>query len=415
MIGLRSSPTWLVTTLLVSSVIVLGCDNGDASPGGGGGSGGVAGSGGSGGDGASVELVIVAHGRTARLLDVTGGTIQELSSAEIPSPGLLDGHQILSASVEPGRQRIFVGSANDCSARNDVGWCHGNGRIDRFTYTQTSITYDGLAYEMNDAAFQADGIACAEGTEADTGYLGQEGTCAPVGLAMSPDGSRLYTLERGSNDVGLFAVDPSSGELSFLAEGGPAGSSGVGAHPDGTHVYHGSHVFDVSSDMVVRIHEGQSGNAAEVIEGVPDLLVTTLDVSALGVFDLTDRTAPVEIDSLSLGSGEVRDQAHNQALTRFVVVGQDSVRTLSFDGASLAAEHGQVTVNPQPQQNRAVALTGENDELAVVAFFRAGSGDPIANGGVTLYGIDGPTGRLTLLDEADFDGPGRVALSVIAR
>jgi len=363
-----------------------------------------------------VELVVVAHGRTVRLLDVSDGTIQEVSSAEIPPSGLLDGHQILSATVEPGRQRIFVGSSNDCSAgaaNND--WCHGNGRIDRFTYDQTSIVYDGLAYDMNDAAFQADGIACAEGTEADTGFLGQEGRCAPVGLAMSQDASRLYTIERRSNAVGLFAVEPSSGDLSFLAEGTLASASGVGAHPDGTHVYHGSSVFDVSGDMVVRIHEGQSGNAPEVIEGDPDLLVTTLDTSALGVFDLTDQTAPVEIDSLSLGSGEVRDQAHNEALTRFVVVGKNSVRTISFDGAQLATENGQVTVGGQPQQNRAVTLTGENDELAVVAFFRSGEGDPIASGGVTLYGIGDSTGKLTELDAADFDGPGRVAVSVLAQ
>jgi hypothetical protein len=203
--------------------------------------------------------------------------------------------------------------------------------------------------------------------------------------------------------------------LSFLAEGQLASASGVGAHPDGTHVYHGSSVFDVSGDMVVRIHEGQSGNAPEVIEGSPDLLATTLDTSALGVFDLTDKTAPVEIDSLSFGSGEVRDQAHNEVLTRFVVVGKDAVRTISFDGGSLEAEHGQLAVGASPQQNRAVALLGEDDELAVVVFFRAGQGDPITNGGVTLYGIDGPTGQLTKLDEVDFDGPGRVAISVIAR
>jgi hypothetical protein len=137
--------------------------------------------------------------------------------------------------------------------------------------------------------------------------------------------------------------------------------------------------------------------------------------STIGIFDLTDPAAPVEIDSLELGSGQVRDQAHNEALTRFVVVGKDSVRTISFDGASLATEHGALAVSPQPQQNRAVALTGENDELAVVAFFRAGEGDPVANGGVTLYGIEDSTGELTELDAADFDGPGRVAVSVIAQ
>jgi len=66
----------------------------------------------------------------------------------------------------------------------------------RFTFTRSDISYGGLAYEMNNAAFEADGITCAEGMEVDTGFPGQEGLCVPLGLSLSADGSRLYMVNR---------------------------------------------------------------------------------------------------------------------------------------------------------------------------------------------------------------------------
>lgn len=380
-----------------------------------GGAGGAGGEGATGGAGAPVERVIVADGRSVRLLDVSSRVIQQLDAAEIPSTGLLAGHQIFSAVVDPDRSLVFVGSANDCSPGAD--WCGGNGRIDRFAFTRSAIVYDGLAYEMNDAAFEADGITCAEGTDAETGFPGQEGLCVPLGLALSPDGSRLYMVNRrGGRFIGLFSVDPLTRDLAFVAQGGSPGNGGIASHPDSVYVYNGAEVYDVSGSSIVPVEGNGAGNATEVVEGSPDVLVTTLDESGFGVFDLADPSAPVEIDSISVGAYQVRHQAHDEMLSRFVIVGRNAVRALSFDGATLAIEDEAILSSDPPQQNRGVTITGENDELAVVTFFRAGGGvASIEAGGVDLYEIDPSTGGLSLLDSAELDGPGRVALTVVAR
>ncbi len=68
-----------------------------------------------------------------------------------------------------------------------------------------------------------------------------------------------------------------------------------------------------------------------------------------------------------------------------------------------------------PVQNRDVAVTGDDGELALVVYFSGGNGNPVAAGGAVLYGIDIASGDLTELDTASYaSGPGRVALSVIA-
>ncbi len=88
---------------------------------------------------------------------------------------------------------------------------------------------------------------------------------------------------------------------------------------------------------------------------------------------------------------------------------------MSFDGTTLALEDELITTGMSPIQNRDVAVTGDDGELAVVAYFRGGNGNPTAAGGVVLYGIDIANGDLTELDTASYaSGPGRVALSVTA-
>ena len=379
----------------------------------------MGGAGGMGGSPGPQARVIVAHGRTVRLLDVTGGTIVEVDSAEIPAAGLLAGHQIFGAVQQDGQQRIYVGSANDCAA--DIDWCWGNGRVDRFTFTKTDIAYDGLAYEMNDAAFQADGISCAEGDEISTGYPGQEGFCAPGGLAFSPDGTRFYVDDDELDGVEIFSVDPGTGDLSFISEGGQTSVHGLGAHPNGPYLYNGTNIYDITGDAVVQVADASGGNDTEVVlsgTGVAttDLLVTTSNVDGLAIYDLTDPEAPVEVDTISFGSEyPVRAQAHNATYSRFVLVGKDEVRTVSFEGTTLALEDEIIEVVVDPIQNRDVAVTGDDGELAVVVYFGGGDSNPIDPGGAVLYGIDIANGDLTELDTASYaSGPGRVAMSVIA-
>ncbi len=386
----------LAAALVLSGAVAIGCSSesdggtagggGTAGSGGVGGVGGTAGGGGVGGVGGTAggggsagmggtggvvppQLVIVANGRTVRLLDVATGSIEEVASAEIPAAGLLPNHQIFGAVQQAGQQRIYVGSSNDCSANQE--WCWGNGRIDRFTFTSTEVTYDGLAYEMNNAAFVADGISCAEGTEVDTGYTGQEGDCAPGGLAFSPDGTRFYVDDDDLDVVEIFSVDPATGDLAFLAEDGSTDKHGLTAHPDGTYLYNATRIFDITGDMVVNVSTLGGGNATEVVPSgtgvaTTDLLVTTDDTDGFAIYDLTDPIAPVEVDSVAYDANQVRSQAHNADFSRFVLVGRRAVRTVSFDGTTLALEDEALGMGAFALQNRDVAVTGDDGELAVV-------------------------------------------------
>lgn len=437
----RKEWTRVAAILVLCGAVGFGCSDssgnggsgGDAGSGGAAGTGGTAGSGGSGGEAGTggaageggaggtpvpVPRVIVSSGRTVRLLDVTGGELTEVDSAEIPGAGLLLGHQIFGAIQQAGQQRIYVGSANDASTCDD--WCWGNGRIDRFTYTRDSITHDGIAYNMNNQAFLDDGISCASGTEDDTGFTGQEGFCAPGGLAFSADGTRFYIDDDELDGVEIFSVNPTTGDLSFIAEGGSTSINGLAANPNGTYLYNGTNVLSIAMDMVTDIEGNDGGNATEFVASgtgvaTTDLLITTLDNDTLGAFDLTDPMSPSEVDTTTYNSNEVRFQAHTGDLSRFVVIGRNAVRTVAFDGAEFTDEDEIIAMGMDPVQNRGVAISGENEEYAVVAFFGGGEGDDVIAGGATLYSINTDTGELTSVDEESYaEGASRVVLNVIA-
>jgi DNA-binding beta-propeller fold protein YncE len=362
-------------------------------------------------------LTVVAHGKSVSLVDVVNGQLEVISTATLPSEGLLGGHQIFNIILQPGTQRIYAASSNDCSEGDH--WCWGNGRIDRFTFTQTAITYDGIAYNMNHAAFLEDGISCAEGTEEDTGYLGQEGSCQPNGMAFSSDGTRLYVDDDELDDVEIFSVNATTGNLSFIAEGPGGGTfaNGLAAHPTEPYVYNGTRVTDVTDDVVTLVAANQGGNATFVVPGTPNRLVTTTGTTGVGVFDLTDPEAPAEISALSYSSNQVRHVTANAGLQRLVIVGQNTVRLLSFDGMALTFVDDHTTEGIYARQNRGVSLFGDSDQFAIVAFFRGGDGSSIQPGGAVLYELDsedaeGPLVQKHILEMA---GPARVALKVIAQ
>ena len=275
---------------------------------------------------------------------------------------------------------------------------------------------------MNDAAFQADGISCAEGDESSTGYLGQEGFCAPGGLTFSPDGTRFYVEDNSLAGIEIFSVDAGTGDLSFLAEGVSTDLHGLAAHPNGTYLYNGTNIINITGDMVAQVANASGGNDTEVALAASsvastDLLVTSIINLELAVYDLTNPESPLVVDTIEFlnNNATVRAQAHNDDYSRFVLAGRDEVRTVSFDGTTLALEDEVIATGMTPVQNRDVAVTGDDGELAVVVYFSGGNRNPIAAGGAVLYGIDIANGELTELDTASYaSGPGRVALSVIA-
>ena len=221
--------------------------------------------------------------------------------------------------------------------------------------------------------------------------------------------------------VEIFSVDAGTGDLSFISEGGSTDLHGLAAHPNGAYLYNGTNILNITGDTVVQVASDFGGNDTEVVlstqsVATTDLLVTTIGNLELVIYDLTDPELPVEVDTIGfLSDFPVRAQAHNDDYSRFVLVGKDEVRTVSFDGTTLALEDELIATGMNPVQNRDVAVTGDDGELALVVYFRGGNGNPVAAGGAVLYGIDIANGDLTELDTASYaSGPGRVALSVIA-
>ena len=197
---------------------------------------------------------------------------------------------------------------------------------------------------------------------------------------------------------------------------------GLAAHPNGTYLYNGTNIVNITGDMVMQVANSLGGNDTEVVLAASsvastDLLVTAIDNLELAIYDLTNPESPVEVDTIEFLNNDapVRAQAHNDDYSRFVLVGKDEVRTVSFDGTTLALEDELIATGKSPVQNREVAVTGDDSELAVVVYFRGGNMNPIALGGAVLYRIDIVSGALTELDTESYaSGPGRVALSVIA-
>ncbi|WP_288130675.1 hypothetical protein [Microbulbifer sp.] len=96
------------------------------------------------------QLAIASDGLDLILLGLDpDGQIYERSRASLPSlDGYNENHQILSVTEHPSKDMLFVSSANECETIS-LGFefnCAGNARIDRFTYDQNTLNYDGLAY-----------------------------------------------------------------------------------------------------------------------------------------------------------------------------------------------------------------------------------------------------------------------------
>ena len=384
------------------------------------------------GEAIAPELVVVTHGRTVTLFDLSSGTLVDIGEAEIPGDGLLMGHEIFGAALLPGQQAFYVGSANNCG--EDGNWCWGNGRIDRFSYDENGVTHDGAAYIMDDAAFQADGISCAEGVDVKPG---QQGDCAPVGVTFSPDGSRFYVDDDDLDGVQVFSVE-GDGTLSFIAEGASTSLHGLAIHPSEPVLYNGTSVIQVAKDAPISGVFGNEGNATAPLRGDETRMVTTLNNSALAVFDISDALAPVVVDETDLGGGAALFQDHvsTAAGSVFVVSGRDEIRTVGFNGTDLGLLDERIYGGISARTFRGVTLSGDPSEqvFAVAAYFQiapqvdaapaelplAGEGAPpvfggsntFLGGGAQLFALDATDGSLMEVDDVEFSRPARVALAL---
>jgi hypothetical protein len=168
--------------------------------------------GGSGGDKPyEGEMFVVSSGRSLHLFGIVEGQTTELSAAELPSEGLLDGHGIFGIIRHPSEPWFYTTSFNDC--RDNDYWCWGNARIDRFLVEKATITHLDQVFAY-DASVELS--TCAQ---EDWGYDGQVGACAPVNGVFSVDGTRLFMNDDSDDVFQIFSVDASTGALDMLFEG----------------------------------------------------------------------------------------------------------------------------------------------------------------------------------------------------
>jgi YVTN family beta-propeller protein len=124
----------------------------------------------------------------------------------------------------------------------------------------------------------------------------------PTGLAMHPDGSRVYVANRGSDSLSIVRTDPAAGGLAVRTISVGRGPSTVCAAPDGRRIYvlnaasRDISVIDTAIDeQTERLVLGTNSPAGMQVS--PDsrrLYATSFGSSVLSQFDVT-RPAPAPL------------------------------------------------------------------------------------------------------------------------
>ena len=398
-----------VVLVFCLALISAGCGSG------GGDDGVVVGDGG-GGDVLTDGRSVVSVGTVMSLGGVTvGGDIVEIDSSELPTVvlgGFLPEHTIFSITKHPTENWLYVTSMNECNLGNNACW--GNARIDRFSYTRLGIAHEDIVFQY----LFGSGPACAD---EDLGFDGQTGACAPTSTAFSADGLRLYVNDDRDDNVQIFRVHAITGALTYLSEGATTFLQGLAVSPDGNYLYNGSHVIQVIADVATDLLPGAKGNATEVVTNAlaENLLATTQSNMTLAIYNLIDQAAPALIHSIGIPNqqgcdlcGAARFQDSPDDLGMFIVVGANSVATVSFDGTTLTLLDQVFDTNPLDVMNRGVEISEDGTYAGVTWFIPFDEdGNRLMTGGVTVYGI-APDGTLTELGSVVLSVPSRAILAV---
>lgn len=366
-----------------------------------------------GGGGGSSALVVASEGIDLVSYSVSSnGNVTEIDRASLPSPGLLAQHAIFGITKYPSKKVLYVGSLNECGSGSNACW--GNGRIDRFTYSDSgNLSYDGMAFYYGSGS----GPACAD---ISSGNPGQDGYCAPTTVAFSSDGSRAYVDDDNDDVVQIFSVD-GNGDFTFLWEGSSTSYNGLTVSPNDNYLYNGESVTTLTGDTAAVTSSGQEGNATEIAAMAgTNMLISTLGNDELAVYTLADESAPAKVDTLMIpvistdtGPGPAVYQDATSDLSKFVVVGDESVSSVGFDGSTLSLLDQVADADTTTQYiYRSVAVT--DNGYALVSWFNKTWDNATGPypGGLNVYEVAGD-GTLTMIDTIGVtDGVGRASLTL---
>lgn len=332
---------------------------------------------------------LVGSGASLYLVSLHRDEIWSVDSAAAPTDGLLPSHTVFNAIFHPTEPWLYVASF-------DREW--GNARIDRFVVGPNSVEHAGAAFVYE---YQLPGIACTD----DMGDKGQIGNCAPIGMVFSPDGSRLYVDDDGWDVLQIFAV-AADGSLEFIVEGAGTSVHGLTIDPTGTYLYNGTNVIDVTGDLPTDVHTDTGGNSTTLVDlaGTPGL-ITTVGTYAIGIYDLTDPTNPVEVAYFDAGGSVARELAFDSSLEHIYAAGQNTVSSFTFDGADITELDAYLPIDVAPIQYRDVAIGAEGDRL-LASWFHGGGGS-----GVDLFDV-ADDGSLTSIYRYELhDGFGHLVIA----
>ncbi len=229
-------------------------------------------------------------------------------------------YSIFDVAMHPSGKWLYVASFYDC------GWgtpyCWGGDVIHRFAinWTTGALTHEASIHAPANDKYDA-----------------------PVALAFSPDGTRMFNQDDNWDGLRMWSVDTATGALTYVAQSqeNVSGAHGVAVSANGSRVYHGNSVYTPTATTFLRTTAGNTYDNSHVIIG-NNLFGVGVDSDwSLRVYSLANPDAPALTTSASTKlTNQARSIALNSTGSRVVASGWGGLKSWSFDGATFTAVAG---------------------------------------------------------------------------
>lgn len=223
-------------------------------------------------------------------------------------------YSIFDLAMHPSGKWLYVASFYDC------GWgrpyCWGGDVIHRFAinWTTGALTHEAAVHAPANDKYDA-----------------------PVTLAFSPDGTRMYNQDDNWDGLRMWNVDTATGALTYVAQSqeNVSGAHGVVVSTNGSRVYHGNSVYTPTATTFLRTTAGANYDNSHSIIGNNLFGVGVDGEWSLRVYSLANPDAPSLITSASTKlTNQARSIALNATGSRIVASGWGGLKSWSFDGAA---------------------------------------------------------------------------------
>lgn len=229
-------------------------------------------------------------------------------------------YSIFDVAMHPSGKWLYVASFYDCGW--GVPYCWGGDVIHRYAINWTSgaLTHEASIHAPANDRYDA-----------------------PVALAFSPDGTRMYNQDDNWDGLRMWNVDTVTGALTYVAQSqeNVSGAHGVAVAANGSRVYHGNGVYTPTATTFLRTTVGTTYDNSHTIIGSSLFGVGVDSEWSLRVYSLANPDAPTLVTSASTKlTNQARSIALNATGSRLVASGWGGLKSWSFDGAAFTAVAG---------------------------------------------------------------------------